>query len=140
VPWLTNTIQVTPPSPPPFLVPSRLAVWWSVGFLRMIREQDQKTKYLDYSKSTCMWISLIFDVYTHIMGIFGLYLMFSQFDFLIIRMVADCIVTVFTTAEWMKNKMVDKVKHDLEVRLFFCRRAASLLAMCMVSLIKDAHW
>lgn len=40
--------------------------------------QDQKTKYLDHPKSTCMGISLIYDFYTHVMSIFGLYLMFSQ--------------------------------------------------------------
>ena len=44
-----------------------------------------------------MLISLAFDIYTHVMSIFGLYLMFSQFDFLMIRMIADCIVTMFTT-------------------------------------------
>lgn len=84
VPWFTNTIQ------------------------------DQKTKYLDHERSTCIAISLIFDVYTHVMSIFGMYLMFSQIDFLLIRMIADCIVTVFTTIEWMKNKKVDKRKHDME--------------------------
>lgn len=56
-----------------------------------------------------MFISLSYDVYVHVMSIFGLYLMFSQIDFLMIRMVADCIVTMFTTWEWMKNKKVDKV-------------------------------
>lgn len=84
VPWFTNTIQ------------------------------DQKTKYLDHSKTTCIMISLIFDVYTHVMGVFGIYLMFSQIDFLFVRMVADCLVTCFTTIEWMRFKRVDKIKHDLE--------------------------
>lgn len=87
VPWFTNTIQ------------------------------DQKTKFLDHDKATCMMISLIFDVYTHVMSIFGIYLMFSQIDFLLIRMVADCLVTSFTTMEWVRFKKVDKARHDLEVNL-----------------------
>lgn len=48
IPWFTNTIQ------------------------------DQKTRYLDHNKSTCMAISLVFDVYSHVMSVFGIYLMFSQ--------------------------------------------------------------
>lgn len=78
VPWFTNTIQ------------------------------DQKTKYLDYSKATCVYVSVVFDIYSHVMGIFSLYLMFSQIDFLLIRMIADIIVTVFTTIEWIKNKEVSR--------------------------------
>lgn len=84
VPWFTNTIQ------------------------------DQKTQYLDHTKRACLIISLIYDVYTHVMSIFGIFLMFSQVDFLFIRMVADCVVTVFTTKEWIKKKVYDKEKHDLE--------------------------
>lgn len=62
----------------------------------------------------CLFISIVFDIYSHVMGIFGLYLMFSQIDFLLIRMMADIVVTTFTTLEWMKNKEVDKVLHDRE--------------------------
>lgn len=76
--------------------------------------QDQKTRYLDHSKLECMAISLIYDIYTHVMSIFSLYLMFSQIDFLLIRMMADVTVTVFTTMEWMRNKVVDKDRHDSE--------------------------
>lgn len=61
-----------------------------------------------------MAISLVFDVYSHVMSIFSLYLMFSQIDLLMIRMFADCAVTCFTTSEWMRNKTVDKHMHDIE--------------------------
>lgn len=37
------------------------------------------------------------------MSIFGMYLMFSQVDFLVIRMAADVVVTSFTTWEWMRS-------------------------------------
>lgn len=77
--------------------------------------QDQKTRYLDHSKTECVMISLIYDVYRHVMSIFGLYLMFSQVDFLLIRTVADVVVTFFTTIEWMKNKTVDKERHNKEM-------------------------
>lgn len=77
--------------------------------------QDQKTRYLDHSKAECVTISLMYDIYRHVMSIFGLYLMFSQVDFLIIRTIADVIVTLFTTMEWMKNKTVDKERHSREM-------------------------
>lgn len=48
------------------------------------------------------------------MSIFGIFLFFSQIDFLFIRMVADLIVTVYTNIWWMQDKIVDKAKHDLE--------------------------
>ena len=50
--------------------------------------QDHKCKYIPYSRSTCISIVAAFDVYTHVMSIFGIYLLFSQIDFLIIR--GDC--------------------------------------------------
>jgi hypothetical protein len=76
--------------------------------------QDHKCKYLPYSKSWCMGISLMYDAYTHIMGVFGIFLFFSQIDFLAIRMTADILVTYFTTIVWMQNKTVHSHMYDAE--------------------------
>lgn len=47
--------------------------------------QDHKTKYIPYPKWQCVSILLAYEVYTHIMSIFSMYLLFSQIDFLLIR-------------------------------------------------------
>ncbi|NDC90004.1 MAG: hypothetical protein EB075_14615 [Bacteroidetes bacterium] len=63
---------------------------------------------------TCQYISNLHCVYNHVMSIFSIYLFFSQADFLLIRMAADLVVTVWTTSSWMEGKTVDPEKHDLE--------------------------
>jgi hypothetical protein len=78
--------------------------------------QDHKAKYLPYSKSTCMTIILLYDLYTHVMSIFGIYLLFSQIDFLIIRCIADMIITVITTRWFMQHKITDKEQYLAEVQ------------------------
>jgi hypothetical protein len=47
--------------------------------------QDHKCKYIPYSRTSCISIIVLYDLYTHVMNIFGIYLLFSQIDFLIIR-------------------------------------------------------
>lgn len=74
--------------------------------------QDHKCRYLPYSKATCLHISNMYCVYTHIMSIFGVFLFFSQIDFLLIRLAGDLVVTVFTTIWWMQDKIVDRERHD----------------------------
>jgi hypothetical protein len=78
--------------------------------------QDHKCKYIPYSKSTCMSIVVLFDLYTHVMSIFGIYLLFSQIDFLIIRCVADIFITMLTTAWFMQHKTTDIDAYTAEVK------------------------
>ena len=59
--------------------------------------QDHKTKSIEYSHITCLWIVQIHCMYVHVMGIFALFLFFSQVDFAIIRLLADWLVTGFST-------------------------------------------
>ena len=59
--------------------------------------QDHKTKSIEYSHATCLWIVQIHCVYVHVMGIFALFLFFSQVDFAIIRLMADLLVTGYST-------------------------------------------
>ena len=81
VPWLQNTIQ------------------------------DHKTKYLPYSKHACFLISQTWSVYCSVMSIFGVALMMSQIDLLLIRMCADLIVNTYTSFKFMRGKCTDPVRY-----------------------------
>lgn len=73
---------------------------------------DQKCLYIPYPKWQCVAILLIYELYTHITGIFALFLLFSQIDFLIIRATADLIVNFFSTLWFLSHKRYDKAKYD----------------------------
>jgi len=80
---------------------------------------DHKTRYLPYSKATCLAISQSWSVYCNVMGVFGLFLAMTQVDFVLIRMAADLTVNVYTNLRFMRNKVtcVEKYRRDLEVEL-----------------------
>ena len=59
--------------------------------------QDHKTRSIEYSHATCLWIVQIHCMYVHVMGVFALFLFFSQVDFAIIRLLADWLVTGYST-------------------------------------------
>ena len=87
---------------------SALSPW----FLNTV--QDHKTKFLPYSKLTCLVITQVFTVYSHIMSVFWIFLFFSQLDFLLIRLLADLIVTHYVTYRFMENKTVDALSYTRE--------------------------
>lgn len=70
--------------------------------------QDQKTKYLPYSKMTCYIILQLWSIYCACMSIFSVGLLLSQIDFLLIRLAADLIVNTFTTFKFLSNKEVNR--------------------------------
>lgn len=80
---------------------------------------DHKTRFLPYSKGTCLLISQMWSVYCNVMGVFGLFLAMTQVDFVLIRMAADLTVNVYTNLRFMKNKVmcVERYKRDLETEL-----------------------
>lgn len=80
---------------------------------------DHKTRFLPYSKSTCLIISQLWSVYCNVMGVFGLFLAMTQVDFVLIRMAADLTVNVYTNLRFMKNKVMcaERYKRDLETEL-----------------------
>lgn len=78
--------------------------------------QDHKTRYLPYSKSMCLWISQAETLYGCIMGIFGIFLFFSQIDFLLIRALAELSVNHYTTNMFMEPKEVDRGGYEAEKR------------------------
>ena len=69
--------------------------------------QDHKTKYIPYSKSMCLIIIQVWTVYAVIMGTIGLFVALTQVDFLLIRLVADVVINVMTTAYFLQDKQHD---------------------------------
>lgn len=48
------------------------------------------------------------------MSVFSIFLFFSQIDMLLVRMLADIIITTITTHWWMQPKTVDREKYSIE--------------------------
>lgn len=76
--------------------------------------EDHKTKYIPYSKGMCIIISQTHTIYCHVMGVFGIFLMLSQIDFLMIRLAADLIVNHYTVTMFLKNKETSEVMYHQE--------------------------
>ena len=76
---------------------------------------DHKTKYLPYSKMTCLLISQLWAIYCNIMSVFGMMIALSQIDFVLIRMSADLIVNTYTNLKFMQHKTLNpKGYYDVE--------------------------
>ena len=75
--------------------------------------QDHKTKYLPYGKWVCYFISQTWTVYCNARSIFGIALMMSQVDLVLMRMLADLLVNTYTCFKFMKNKSTDRHKYWL---------------------------
>jgi hypothetical protein len=69
--------------------------------------QDHKTRYIPFTKTTCLVIIQVWTTYAVIMGTIGLFVALTQIDFLIIRLVADLIVNFITTAYFLNDKIYD---------------------------------
>jgi hypothetical protein len=74
--------------------------------------QDHKNRYLPYSKETVMLICQAYYLYFNVVGMFGLFAMFIQIDFMLIRTVADILVTFFTTTKFIETKEFNPEKYD----------------------------
>jgi hypothetical protein len=74
--------------------------------------QDHKTRYLPYSKFTCWGITQAYSMYSCTMSIFGIFLLLSQLDFMLIRMLADSVVNVYTAYSFMKHKKTNVGKYN----------------------------
>jgi len=68
--------------------------------------QDEKTTTLPYTKATCFLVVQLYTIYQHIMSVFGIALLLSQVDFLVFRILADLMVTMFAMYRFMYNKRV----------------------------------
>lgn len=78
---------------------------------------DHKTRFLPYRKSTCLLISQLWSIYCNVMSVFGLFLAMTQIDFVLIRMMADLLVNIYTNLRFMRNKVtcVERYKRDMEM-------------------------
>ena len=76
--------------------------------------QDQKTRYLPYSKATCYVIMQLYSIYGAFMSVFSVGLLMSQLDFLLIRLSADLLVNSYTTFKFLRGKEVNLRKYEEE--------------------------
>jgi len=76
--------------------------------------QDHKSRFLPYSKMTSQLILVTYTVYTHVTMLFAIFLSMSQLDFLIIRMVADIIVTTYSTHIFTSTKIYNPAAYAKE--------------------------
>lgn len=83
IPWITNTIQ------------------------------DHKTRFVPYSKFTCLLIIQTFTFYGVTQSVIGLFVALTQVDFMLIRLLADVIVNHYTTYYFLKSKTVDSEQYYL---------------------------
>ena len=73
--------------------------------------QDHKTRYIPYTKFTCLLIIQVWTTYAVIMGTIGLFVALTQIDFLLIRLAADLIVNFSTTTYFLHDKVYDVVMY-----------------------------
>eukprot|EP00961_Rhodomonas_salina_P143079 1925637-Rhodomonas_salina.1 len=60
---------------------------------------------------TCWLITQSWSFHCCVMGVFSIYLLMSQIDFLLIRTVADAIVNSYTTYSFLRNKKTNPEKY-----------------------------
>lgn len=72
---------------------------------------DHKNKYIPYSKLTCIAISQFWSVYCNIMGIFNIFLSMTQIDFVLLRTVADVLMSCYTNMKFLRHKTFNHVKY-----------------------------
>lgn len=120
------------PSPATFFMGVRLHTWWRwscVAVFTFVSTtindfvgdavvpwiqntiQDHKTRYIPYSKFTCWVITQSWSLYCCVMGVFSIYLLMSQIDFLVIRATADALVNTYTTYRFLRHKTPNAEKY-----------------------------
>lgn len=89
--------------------------------------QDHKTRSLPYGKMTCITINIIFTVYTQVTMLFAMFLYMSQIDFLLLRILGDILVTLYSTHMFVKAKNVDPAAYAKESSMPYERCVLPLL-------------
>ena len=72
--------------------------------------QDPKAKWLPYSKVTCIMITQTYTIYGTLMSVFTIHLILAQLDFVLIRLVTDLMVNVWTQTRLLRHKEYDPIK------------------------------
>ena len=73
---------------------------------------DHKTRFIPYPKLVCLFVTQVWSLYCNIMGVFSIFLIMSQIDFVLIRMTADLMVNAYTTTKFMRNKTFCPIKYQ----------------------------
>jgi len=73
---------------------------------------DPKTKYIPYSKFTCLIIIQTFTIYEVCFHVIGTFVALTQIDFTLIRIAADLLINYYTTGWFLRGKIVNKTKYD----------------------------
>ena len=77
---------------------------------------DHKCKYIPYSKPVCILIVQFWSVYCNIMSIFNVFLSLTQIDFVLIRTVADLIMSMYTNLKFMRYKVHNAIRYQQSLR------------------------
>ena len=72
---------------------------------------DHKTRYLPYNKLQCLLIVQCWTLYCGIMGVVGVMIILSQADFVLIRLLCDLFISLYTNYKFMTNKLHDPRKY-----------------------------
>ena len=74
--------------------------------------QDHKTVYIPYPKWVCLTIIQVYTCYAVVVTIIGLFVALTQIDFTLIRLASDLLVNCYTTAYFLRGKVVNVEKYD----------------------------
>ena len=79
---------------------------------------DGKCKYIPYTKTTCILIIQASAIYGTLISCIGIHLILSQIDFVVIRLLTDLCVNVYTNSRLLRNKEYNPVKfREVEMHL-----------------------
>ena len=65
---------------------------------------DPKCKILPYRRSVCLAVMEVYFAYVHVSGIFKFFLSLTQFDFVLINMLADMFMKIYSYSSYMEFK------------------------------------
>ncbi len=65
---------------------------------------DPKCKTLPYRQSVCLVVMEVYFAYVHVSGMFKFFLSLTQFDFVLINMLADMSMKIYSYSSYMENK------------------------------------
>jgi hypothetical protein len=65
---------------------------------------DPKCKVLPYSRPMCLMVMEVYFAYVHVSGIFKFFLSLTQFDFVLINMIADMTMKIYSYSSYMECK------------------------------------
>jgi hypothetical protein len=66
---------------------------------------DPKCRTLPYRRSVCLAVMEVYFAYVHVSGIFKFFLSLTQFDFVMINMLADMSMKIYSYSSYMETKV-----------------------------------